>query len=94
MNMHANCRLLINKTHPNLREVSELSSSGGGPLLQLQTLFTDSDDMPSSWIAISESTKTTLFPLHEEATCKFQESPSVAIFQNYGNPRIVVPQIK
>lgn len=37
------------QTYASLREVSEQSSSGGGPLLQLYTLVvTDSDDCPWS----------------------------------------------
>jgi len=55
--------------YPNLRDVSELSSSGGGALLQLQTLLTDSDDVPSSWITMSESTRTGLFPLYDTIIC-------------------------
>jgi hypothetical protein len=52
-----------------LRDVSELSSSGGGAPLQLETLLTDSDDVPSSWITMSESTRTGLFPLYDTIIC-------------------------
>lgn len=56
--------------YPNLRDVSELSSSReGGPPLLLQTLVTDSDDMPSSWTRTSDSTRKGLFPLEDITIC-------------------------
>lgn len=55
------------KTHPNLREVSELSKSWGGPV-ELQTYVTDSEDWPSSITKFSDSAPPCLWPLIIPAT--------------------------
>lgn len=59
-------------TYPNLREMSEPSSSGGGPELQLQTLAAESGDdrgTSSRAPALSDSPKTSRCPSEYNSTC-------------------------
>lgn len=66
--------MIVDLIYPSLSEVSELSSSRGGPLLQLHTFVADSDDTPSScWMATSDSKITGLFPLHNVIICAYNK---------------------
>jgi len=68
--------VFVGFAYPNLRDVSEEPSSTGGSLMQLLTLFVDSNETPSSCIPIFDSIKKCIFVLRTIAIASISVSAS------------------